>query len=102
MHTSLQAVDFTPLPRKRGRGWGRGKKGMLINQFPLPSPLPQAGEGTCVHRLALMGEGVNQRFPRKNMEYRFLWHSMPSLTPAASYPKTSLTVKLKNAISVSA
>ena len=26
---------------------------MLINQFPLPSPLPQAGEGTCVHRLAL-------------------------------------------------
>ena len=39
---------------------------------------------------------------RRNMEYRFLWHSMPSPTPAVSWPKTLLTAKLKNVIFVSA
>ena len=42
-------------------GRGAGGEGEAKNNvysfkaFPLPNPLPQAGEGTCVHRLALKG-----------------------------------------------
>lgn len=35
------------------------------------------------------------------MQYRFLWHSMPSLILVVSSPKISVIVKLKNVIFVS-
>ena len=44
-------------------GRGAGGEGEAKNNvysfkaFPLPNPLPQAGEGTCVHRLACKGGG---------------------------------------------
>jgi len=54
MYTTLQLIDFATLSRLRERG-----KWQPNQPITLSLALPQVGEGTCVHRLALKGEELD-------------------------------------------